>query len=909
MNLRPLAIIFIFLFLPAIIFARDIEVTVEDEDLDMPLEGAVIVLRGGRQFTCNSKGIALVNLPDDKPTVISITYPGYETFRLSIPGADPAKSPPQIDKFKVALRLGGIMQGQELVLEAARPETSETKSGRSVAISDRELTRTAEIGIIEDVMNSVKLLPGVGYTGMFSAMPSIRGGDPGDLMAVLDGFYVERPYHWMGSISIFDPKMVSSARLSHGVFSARYGHTISGLLEITSRSPSQTETEIEAAIGTSATSFNISVPLSGKGGVLFMGKVTYWDTLIWAAQGLSRVVENEILDMVNAIKTAPYIRSAALAANYHFTSDTEWRLNAFFGSDGIGLDYKTDYNSDSDETVEGTVDMKADYNNYQGFIITGLSASPTPKVALRLSGGFGFQETKTEDYFNNKITATYNDEFVDLFKPYQLSALDTYFGVKIEKGGKYSAPNVNAEIDVENTVFNAQGRFDTDIDLGKGFIAAVGVQELYSMWKLREDINLNFLEIQILDKNGNYKIDPNIFPPEIAGAIFALQGIPNLTIIQKEIDFKGNVKNQGFTSSAYGLIEYKSPNQRFDAELGLRVDHMYFKGRNFSFHTIPALNPRLNVDFGILKNRGAIDSLSVTAGSGLFSSMNSMLCFFDPGNFNIGDSTNDLEVKFNRSWTSVIGTKIDFAEKYTINIEGYYKYVFDRGYITAEITLDGINPSFNFDGIGKVLGFDIQLQKMESRYWDGWISYTFTWAKYCDPSAGGNGLNMGSTDTVGDLWYYPSFHRFHNFNLVLNIKPLLWFNIGLRFGFASGQPRSKRDDKPPEPYPVMLISEDDNGDPKIDILQKYRRDSWYDDDERAPWSFPLDIKFSFFPVNKNGRASIEIYAAGENMMSLFYTPPARTTFNSYSGKEDKGGSSGSFDLPIPMISFGIKWRY
>jgi hypothetical protein len=905
MNPRPFALILVFLFLPAIIFARDIEVTVEDEDLEMPLEGAVIVLRGGRQFTCNSKGTALVTLPDDRPAVISITYPGYETLRLSIPGADPTKSS-QVEKFKASLRLGGgIMQGQELVLEAARPETSETKSGRSVAISERELTRTAEIGIVEDVMNSVKLLPGVGYSGMFSATPSIRGGDPGDLMAVLDGFYVERPYHWMGSISIFDPKMVSSARLSHGVFSARYGHTISGLLEITSKSPSQTETELEAAIGTSAASFNLSVPLYGKGGVLFMGKVTYWDTLVWAAQELSKVVEDEILDTINAVTTAPYIRSAALAVNYHFTPDTEWRLNAFFGSDGVGADYKNDYNSDSDETVEGTVDMKADYDNYQGFIITGFSASPTPKVALRVSGGFGFLETITEDFMDNKVTASYNDNFLELFKNHP-NIQDA-----LKQKGKYSAPNVNAAIDMENTVFNAQGRFDADIELGKGFIAAAGVQELYSMWKLREDISLNFLEVRILDEDGNlykdengdYYINKMNLPPQIKGAILALQGIPNLTIIQKETNFNGDVKNQGFTSSAYGLIEYKSPNQRFEAELGLRVDHLYFKGKDFSFYTRPALNPRLNVDFNLLKNRGGIDSLSVTAGSGLFSSINSLLCFFDPGNFKIGDD-DDIEVKFNRSWTSVIGTKIDFAEKYSVNIEGYYKYVFDRGYITADIS-NGINPSFNFDGIGKVWGFDVQLQKMESRYWDGWISYTFTWAKYCDPSAGGNGISMGSTDTLGDLWYYPSFHRFHNFNLVLNIKPLLWFNIGLRFGFASGQPRNKRDENPPKPYPVLMVNDEN----ETVILQKYRRDSWYDEDERAPWSFPLDIKFSFFPVNKNGRASMEIYAAGENMMSLIYTPPARTTFNSYSGKEDTGGSSGSFDLPIPMVSFGIKWRY
>ncbi|MDR0302093.1 MAG: TonB-dependent receptor plug domain-containing protein [Treponema sp.] len=895
MRTSRLAVILFFFFLPAIIFARDIEVIVEDEDLAMPLEGAVVVLRDRTQFVCDVNGKALVTLPDDRPAIISITYPGYETFRLSIPGTGGTGNSGQLERFTAAMRLGGIMQGQELVLEAARPEASETKSGRSVAISDRELTRTAEIGIIEDVMNSVKLLPGVGYSGMFSAMPSIRGGDPGDLMAVLDGFYVERPYHWLGSISIFDPKMVSSARLSHGVFSARYGHTISGLLEITSKSPSPTETEIEAAIGSSATSVNLSVPLSGKGGFLFMGKVTYWDTLIWAAQGLSRVVENETLDMVNAVTTAPNIRSAAFAANYRFTPNLEWRLNAFFGSDGVGADYKTDYTSNSDDSVEGVMEMKADYLNYQGFLITGFSASPSPKVALRFSGGFGLLRTITEDYVDNDITAAFNDDFFDLFNTFQQSLLET-FGVK--KGGTYKAPNVNAGVDLENTIYNAQGRFDTDIDLGKGFIAAFGVQELYSMWKLREDIDLNFIEVKVAD------LDPKDLPP----VILPFLDVKGLAIV-KSLPFNSDVRNQGFTTSAYGLIEYSSPNQRFGTELGLRVDHLYFMGNGFEFQTMPALNPRLNVDFGILKNRGIIDSWTATAGSGLFSSIESMLCFFDPDQFDLGIDTDvsDVEVKFNRSWTSVIGTKIDFAQKYSINIEGYYKYVFDRGYLTADIiSADKIVPSFNFDGVGKVWGFDVQLQKLESRYWDGWISYTYTWAKYCDPSAGGEGLSNGSTNTVED-WYFPNFHRFHNFNLVLNVKPLLWFNIALRFGFASGQPRNKVSNEV-EAYPVIYI--DNEGSPKM--IQKYRRKKLDPEDqgiERTAWSFPLDIKFSFYPVNRNGRASLEIYVAGENMMSLFYTAPPRTTFNSYTGKEDQGSSSGSFELPIPMISFGFKWRY
>jgi hypothetical protein len=159
---------------------------------------------------------------------------------------------------------------------------------------------------------------------------------------------------------------------------------------------------------------------------------------------------------------------------------------------------------------------------------------------------------------------------------------------------------------------------------------------------------------------------------------------------------------------------------------------------------------------------------------------------------------------------------------------------------------------------------------------------------------------MGSVDTTGEHWYYPSFHRFHNCNIVLNIKPLTWFNIGIRFGFASGQPRRRVSDTI-EPYPVLTL--DGN------IIQKYRRDSWYDENERAAWSLPLDIKFSFFPVNRHGRANMEIYLAGENMLSPIYRPAGRTSFNEYTGREEQGSGISSFDLPIPMVSFGFKWRY
>ncbi|MDR0758587.1 MAG: hypothetical protein LBF74_00535 [Treponema sp.] len=857
------------------LFARDVEVTVEDAELEMPLEGAAILLRNGEEYVCDEAGKALFTLPDDGPAVIRIVYPGYESRRLTIPAAEAGGD--GIQRITAALRLGGVMESRELVLEAERPGTSETKSGRSVAISDRELARTAEIGIIEDVMTSVKLLPGVGYSGMFNALPSIRGGDPGDLMAVLDGFYLERPYHWGGGFSIFDPKMVSSARLSHGVFSSRYGHTISGLLEISSKTPSPTETELEAAIGSSAASLNLSFPLAGKGGILFMGKVTYWDTLVWAAKGLSRAMpDNETLDLVNSVSTAPFIRSAAISANYRFTGNLEMKANAFFGSDGVGAAYRNVYD---DEDIQGKVNMDFEFGNYQGFLITGLTFNPLPSMVLKATAGGGFIQTSADGFVDNRVTIRYNQEFLDKYE-------DTLTGLKSDQS--YTAPNANGELDTNMTIANFQGRADLDWDLGRGFLAAAGAQELYSLWNQREDID-TILETPIAEL-------PQATIDLLPEHLFPIKDIPNAALI-RPIGYTGDVRNQGFTTSGYGLVEYASPDRKFGAELGIRVDHLYFLGRDFSVQTRPALNPRLNLDFGVLKNRGAVDSLTFTAGTGLFSSMNETVSFIEKSS-----GIEDYGLKMNRSWTSLIGTKIDFERGYSFSLEGYYKRVFDRAYLTVDMTSSNtIVPAFAFDGIGNVWGFDLQLQKLESRYWDGWISYSFNWAKYRNPQS------------EEDRWYYPSFHRFHNFNLVLAIKPIRRFNIAVRLGLASGRPASKTGDEIYS-YPVQEVDEnnqpvlDENGKPVI--IQKYRRDSWYDENERSAWSVPLDVKFSFFRFDHKGRVLSEIYLGAENLLApIFAAQGGGTTFNEYTGRVDTGANSASYGLPIPMVSLGFKWSY
>jgi hypothetical protein len=300
------------------------------------------------------------------------------------------------------------------------------------------------------------------------------------------------------------------------------------------------------------------------------------------------------------------------------------------------------------------------------------------------------------------------------------------------------------------------------------------------------------------------------------------------------------------------------------------------------------------MDFNIFKDRWIVQSLDVSAGTGLFSSVNTAVSIAEK-RYNLD------EMKPNRSWTSVVGAKLDFPEGLSFNIEGYYKYIFDRAYIPIQFNIDDITVQPQFNGEGRVWGIDIMLQKLQSRYWDGWLAYSFNWAKYRDPDSGIlNGRN-------GNDWYFPSYHHFHNLNLILNIRPVPNINFYIRFGLASGAQLERRIGDRPISYPVYVVSDDPSGNGYF--TERYYWPSVSDENNRTTPSLPMDIKFSIFGGNKKGKTRYELYVAAENVLSLLYTSQGNTRFNRNTGEIDTGNDSASYEMPFPIPSFGFKISY
>ncbi|GHU39329.1 hypothetical protein FACS1894190_03410 [Spirochaetia bacterium] len=731
----------------------------------------------------------------------------------------------------------------ELVIEGTRVPQTTAKTGRSITLDSAEIKLTAEIGVIEDVMASIRLLPGVGYTGMFNAQPSIRGGTPGDMVASLDGFYIFNPYHWGGAFSIFDPKMVDNAQLYHGVFSARYGSSISGLLAITSKTAIKQDVTFELGLSTSAASFSLSHPLpdfinktkTARGGVIVTGKVSYWDPFVWVAKGLATFVE--VLEPINIVNVPPYIRSVALSANYNFTNTVEGRLNGYIGGDGVGALY---VNEGANTMGTRLSNMQFDWDNLIGYLGTSATVNLRTDMLLKTMLGVSFNQSMVDSQIHYKLTARNSAG--------RLVNIDNYTILK------------NKESSV-----NFQARGDFDWELPAGFIFSAGMEELYRMWKGETETNQR-ATVELPAGSGNIVSVPYSYPTINNGALF---------------------------TSVWSLAEYKDSKQRFAAELGVRMDHIFFVGNDFTVQTDPVVNPRFNFDYFPIRKKGVIDLLTLTVGTGLFSSLNDNITSIENK-----PSLTDFSLKQNKSSISVIGGKLDLAGGLSLNVEFYYKYIFDRSYSVSRANVTSAYVSYYFDGTGHVFGIDLMLQKLTGRFISGWISYSFNWTRYNDPLSS-QAFSGARFPAESSKWYYPSFQRFSNLNIVLNIKPIKPFNIYVRFGFASGAPQAEPGST--EPYRSV--------EPNGSTVIKYRRINYYSDTERTPFSLPLDLKFSWYLFNTTGRVQTEIYLAIENALSLVYTPKGTTTTNPYTGEEEQGGASASFELPIPMVSFGFRWSY
>lgn len=305
---------FLFVFLLAPVEAQ-VTVSVTDQDLGTPLEGVKLFFQGSDQPRVTDKDGKVSWMPPRRDrVVIRAEMLGYKTKKgewlLGQTGV------------QIVMEINSSLEGDGIEVSAAKPQASDSAAGVSEVVDKAKISQ-ATMGIIEDAFSAVKNLPGVGYTGSLSARPSINGGDPNETVATLDGAYILNPYQWQGAFTIFNPTMVDSIKLSSGVIPTPYGQVMSGLLDVSSRTPQDDQPHFDLGISTTGADAYLEKQFGPNQGFMFAAKS------LWLEVPLSLVGAS------NLFTTAPYMFNLDGKVYGQPASTVRWSLTAHYDSDGV----------------------------------------------------------------------------------------------------------------------------------------------------------------------------------------------------------------------------------------------------------------------------------------------------------------------------------------------------------------------------------------------------------------------------------------------------------------------------------------------------------------------------------------------------------------------------------------------
>ncbi len=160
--------------------------------------------------------------------------PGEYRVKVVAPGYVSTESVEEVvvgEATEVTYRIAPEPAGIEVTIEGERPAREVTRR----TIEQREIARVPGTG--GDALRAIEALPGVTRPPFLAGLLIIRGSDPNDSIAFVDGTEVPLIYHFGGLFSVIPTEAIDRFDLYPGNFSARYGRYMGGLVDVALRSP------------------------------------------------------------------------------------------------------------------------------------------------------------------------------------------------------------------------------------------------------------------------------------------------------------------------------------------------------------------------------------------------------------------------------------------------------------------------------------------------------------------------------------------------------------------------------------------------------------------------------------------------------------------------------------------------
>ncbi|HQU72120.1 MAG TPA: TonB-dependent receptor, partial [Calditrichia bacterium] len=184
------------------------------------------------------------------------------------------------------------------------------------------------MGWAEDVTRAVQRIPGT-TSDEFSAQFSIRGGDVDEVLVLLDGMQIYKPFHQKdfggGLFSTIDIEVIEGVDLLTGGFAANYGNRMSGVLNMKSKTPAADQQLTSVGLSLmNARLFTMGNFGNNRGNYLFSARRGYLD-LVNRLMNNEFKLEPKYYDLFG--KTSWQLNRRHFLSLYGFHADDAYRLD------------------------------------------------------------------------------------------------------------------------------------------------------------------------------------------------------------------------------------------------------------------------------------------------------------------------------------------------------------------------------------------------------------------------------------------------------------------------------------------------------------------------------------------------------------------------------------------------------
>ncbi|MEO5929960.1 MAG: TonB-dependent receptor [Candidatus Kapaibacterium sp.] len=711
--------------------------------------------RGG---ICRPNGsFSIENVPPGPVTLIAKSI-GYEIRRVQLTVKGGERSRTAITLKESSVQLDGV----EVRTKRKRQEQSDTRASVTT-IEPRDAKYLP--GAAEDVMRSLRSLPGVVAPNDFSAQLVVRGSGPDQNLILLDDIEVFNPYRLYGFVSMFNPETISNITLLSGGFPAKYGDRLSAVLDVVNRE-GESKSLVSGKVNISVT--NANLVLEGKfpdalnGGWLISGRRTYYDLILAPIAKAQKLVDGDV--------AFPNFRDLQFKAIISPWQNHSFVINALTSRDATELVSSADR-----ERIDSISINDQSFNSLVG---VAWRWAPSANVLSKTIGSWYKNTGETAFGGEGGSQLLYGDIPRDsvskLIRALPQSVQDSLRrrGITAENPPALGLSDGNASFNFSKYTL----RNETSMQLGR-----------------------NLLEFGIGGDLIHTSVAFSVKPDSLLIALRRGQGrSPFPDSVLSTVDY---YRANAFVQERISLGEqlYTQPGLRFD----------YYKIIDRAY-----LSPRISASF-------ALDPLTtIRAAFGLYYQSPGYEKLFDRQTYFDLTSPAVADLKAEQSTHYVLGIEHLLDQEWQVRVEGYYKSFSDlivqqklvgTKYISTQkpggnpiygtgwtdpvaMTGDSLTSIPVNDATGAAYGVEFLLQKIGTTAdskWSGWFGYTLAWA-----------------DRYRDGVTFPfNFDQRHTVNLVLSYKANKWLEVGTSFQFGSGFPYT-----PPKGFgPVVVMNTDSVG--------------------------------------------------------------------------------------------------